>query len=106
MGRQRGRHGGTLPQVAQGCQPPTSAPPPTPFRRLQIDVCDIWTHYTPWPCNQLPKSYNFMVKYSILWRLKCAFNFLCVCVYLCVWVGVGMGCLGAREEGARRVQVW
>lgn len=40
------------------------------FLRLQIDVCDIWTHYTPWPCNQLPKSYNFMVKYSILWRLK------------------------------------
>ncbi len=37
---------------------------------LQIDVCDIWTDYTPWPCNQLPKSYNFMVKYSILWRLK------------------------------------
>jgi 1,2-diacylglycerol 3-beta-galactosyltransferase len=36
----------------------------------QIDVCDIWTHYTPWPCNQLPKSYSFMVKYSVLWRLK------------------------------------
>lgn len=37
---------------------------------VQIDVCDIWTHYTPWPCNQLPKSYSFMVKYSVLWRLK------------------------------------
>ena len=36
----------------------------------QIEVCDIWTHYTPWPCNQPPKSYSFMVKYSVLWRLK------------------------------------
>lgn len=45
-------------------------PPPGYPCREQIDVCDIWTHYTPWPCNQLPKSYSFMVKYSVLWRLK------------------------------------
>lgn len=35
----------------------------------QISVLDIWTHYTPWPCNQAPKGYSFLVKYPFLWRL-------------------------------------
>jgi hypothetical protein len=35
---------------------------------MQIDVVDIWTHYTPYPFNQLPKSYSFMVKHGFLWR--------------------------------------
>ncbi|KAL6770016.1 MGD1 [Auxenochlorella protothecoides x Auxenochlorella symbiontica] len=35
----------------------------------KIDVLDIWTDYTPWPCNRLPKTYSFLVKYPFLWRL-------------------------------------
>lgn len=36
--------------------------------KYHVDVLDIWTHHTPWPFNQLPKSYSFMVKYPIIWR--------------------------------------
>lgn len=39
--------------------------------RYCIDIVDLWTHHTPWPFNQLPKSYSFMVKYPFIWR----FNF-------------------------------
>lgn len=42
---------------------------PTPDSAVQIDVLDIWTDYTPWPCNRLPKTYSFLVKYPFLWRL-------------------------------------
>lgn len=40
------------------------------MRPPQIDICDIWTDHTPWPCNRLPKSYSFLVKYPLLWRLS------------------------------------
>lgn len=33
-----------------------------------IEVVDLWTHHTPWPFNQLPKSYSFMVRYPFIWR--------------------------------------
>lgn len=43
--------------------------PLLPLSVPQIDVLDIWTDYTPWPCNRLPKTYSFLVKYPFLWRL-------------------------------------
>ncbi len=30
----------------------------------------MWKQHTPWPFNQLPDSYAFLVKHSILWRLS------------------------------------
>ena len=29
---------------------------------------DLWSDHTPWPYNQIPKSYSFLVKNSFLWR--------------------------------------
>ena len=36
--------------------------------RYEIDIVDLWTHHTPWPYNEFPKSYSFMVKYPFVWR--------------------------------------
>ncbi|KAL2525414.1 Monogalactosyldiacylglycerol synthase 1 [Abeliophyllum distichum] len=35
----------------------------------QVFITDLWTDHTPWPFNQLPKSYNFLVKHGSLWRM-------------------------------------
>ncbi|MEW5313578.1 MAG: hypothetical protein WDW38_005136 [Sanguina aurantia] len=35
-----------------------------------IDVVDIWSDHTPPPFCNLPNSYSFLVKHSILWRLS------------------------------------
>jgi len=32
-------------------------------------VTDLWTDHTPWPFNQLPRSYNFLVKHGALWKM-------------------------------------
>lgn len=36
---------------------------------LQVSITDLWSDHTPWPFNQLPKSYNFLVKHGTLWRM-------------------------------------
>ncbi|GAB2286650.1 Monogalactosyldiacylglycerol synthase 1, chloroplastic [Dionaea muscipula] len=35
----------------------------------QVFVTDLWSDHTPWPFNQLPKSYNFLVKHGPLWKV-------------------------------------
>ncbi|XVE53506.1 hypothetical protein DITRI_Ditri03aG0008700 [Diplodiscus trichospermus] len=35
----------------------------------QVFVTDLWSDHTPWPFNQLPKSYNFLVKHGSLWKM-------------------------------------
>ncbi|KAL1552557.1 Monogalactosyldiacylglycerol synthase 1, chloroplastic [Salvia divinorum] len=35
----------------------------------RVFVTDLWTDHTPWPFNQLPKSYNFLVKHGTLWKM-------------------------------------
>lgn len=35
----------------------------------QVFVTDLWTDHTPWPFNQLPRSYNFLVKHGSLWKM-------------------------------------
>ena len=30
---------------------------------------DIWSNHTPYPFNQLPKTYSFMVCNSLMWRI-------------------------------------
>ncbi|KAG6495308.1 probable monogalactosyldiacylglycerol synthase 1, chloroplastic [Zingiber officinale] len=35
----------------------------------QVFVTDLWTEHTPWPFNQLPRSYNFLVKHGALWKM-------------------------------------
>ncbi|KAG8375398.1 hypothetical protein BUALT_Bualt10G0096000 [Buddleja alternifolia] len=35
----------------------------------QVSITDLWTDHTPWPFNQLPRSYNFLVKHGTLWRM-------------------------------------
>jgi 1,2-diacylglycerol 3-beta-galactosyltransferase len=37
-------------------------------QKYHIDIVDLWTHHTPWPYNEFPKSYSFMVKYPFIWR--------------------------------------
>jgi 1,2-diacylglycerol 3-beta-galactosyltransferase len=37
--------------------------------KYTIEVIDFWTYHTPWPFNQMPKTYSFMVQYSFLWRM-------------------------------------
>ncbi|KAH7307855.1 hypothetical protein KP509_22G080200 [Ceratopteris richardii] len=34
----------------------------------EVTITDLWTDHTPWPFNQLPKSYSFLVKHSTLWK--------------------------------------
>ena len=36
---------------------------------LQVDYVDIWSDHTPYPFNQLPKTYSFMVRNSLIWRV-------------------------------------
>ncbi|WMV14789.1 hypothetical protein MTR67_008174 [Solanum verrucosum] len=36
---------------------------------LRVFVTDLWTDHTLRPFNQLPRSYNFLVKYDPLWRM-------------------------------------
>lgn len=35
----------------------------------QVFVTDLWTEHTPWPFNQLPRSYSFLVKHGPLWKM-------------------------------------
>ena len=35
----------------------------------QVDYVDVWTDHTPYPFNQLPKTYSFMVRNSLMWRI-------------------------------------
>ncbi|XP_022951759.1 monogalactosyldiacylglycerol synthase, chloroplastic [Cucurbita moschata] len=35
----------------------------------QVFITDLWAEHTPWPFNQLPRSYNFLVKHGTLWRM-------------------------------------
>ncbi|KAH0460823.1 hypothetical protein IEQ34_008398 [Dendrobium chrysotoxum] len=35
----------------------------------QVFVIDLWSDHTPWPFNQLPRSYNFLVKHGTLWKM-------------------------------------
>ncbi|KAM6542035.1 hypothetical protein CsatB_006482 [Cannabis sativa] len=35
----------------------------------QVFVTDLWSDHTPWPFNQLPRSYNFLVKHGSLWKM-------------------------------------
>lgn len=36
---------------------------------FRVSIVDLWSHHTPYPFNQAPKTYSFMVKYPVLWRL-------------------------------------
>ncbi|ERN07082.1 probable monogalactosyldiacylglycerol synthase, chloroplastic [Amborella trichopoda] len=35
----------------------------------QVYVTDLWSDHTPWPFNQLPRTYNFLVKHGTLWKM-------------------------------------
>ncbi|MBI3957686.1 MAG: glycosyltransferase [Chloroflexi bacterium] len=38
--------------------------------RFNVQVIDLWSHYTPWPVNQVPKSYRTLVTDALwLWKL-------------------------------------
>lgn len=38
-------------------------------RLRYVLITDLWTDHTPWSFNQLHRSYNFMVKHGILWKM-------------------------------------
>uniref|UniRef100_A0A0D6R8K3 monogalactosyldiacylglycerol synthase n=1 Tax=Araucaria cunninghamii TaxID=56994 RepID=A0A0D6R8K3_ARACU len=35
----------------------------------QVFVTDLWKDHTPWPFNQIPRSYSFLVKHGTLWKV-------------------------------------
>ncbi|XAR71482.1 Monogalactosyldiacylglycerol synthase [Bertholletia excelsa] len=35
----------------------------------QVFITDLWKDHTPWPFNQLPRSYSFLVKHGPLWKV-------------------------------------
>ncbi|KAJ8775406.1 hypothetical protein K2173_023171 [Erythroxylum novogranatense] len=35
----------------------------------EVFITDLWSDHTPWPFNQLPRSYNFLVKHGPLWKM-------------------------------------
>ncbi|KAI4337227.1 hypothetical protein L6164_015670 [Bauhinia variegata] len=35
----------------------------------QVFITDLWSDHTPWPFNQLPRSYSFLVKHGSLWKM-------------------------------------
>ena len=35
----------------------------------QVFTTDLWTDHTPWPFNQLPRNYSFLVKHGPLWKM-------------------------------------
>eukprot|EP00879_Flechtneria_rotunda_P020339 GHRR01021390.1.p1 GENE.GHRR01021390.1~~GHRR01021390.1.p1 ORF type:complete len:416 (+),score=130.30 GHRR01021390.1:440-1687(+) len=37
--------------------------------KYKVLIVDVWKEHTPYPFNQLPDSYSFLVKHSILWRM-------------------------------------
>jgi 1,2-diacylglycerol 3-beta-galactosyltransferase len=38
--------------------------------QIQVDIIDLWTDHTPWPLNQLPQSYRFIISHAPwLWKL-------------------------------------
>ena len=37
--------------------------------KFDITIVDLWKKHTPWPHNQFPDTYSFLVQYPILWRL-------------------------------------
>ena len=41
--------------------------------RFQTDIVDLWSDYTPWPVNQLPKTYRWLVT-DALWLWKFAWT--------------------------------
>eukprot|EP00898_Chlorokybus_atmophyticus_P006630 jgi/Chlat1/6969/Chrsp52S09109 len=43
--------------------------------QFEVSVVDIWTHHTPYPFNQLPKSYSFLVKHGWLWKAAFYFSY-------------------------------
>lgn len=36
---------------------------------LQVDYVDVWSNWTPFPFNELPKTYSFLVKNPSIWRM-------------------------------------
>lgn len=34
----------------------------------KVFVIDLWKEHTPWPFNQVPRTYSFLVKHENLWR--------------------------------------
>lgn len=39
------------------------------YSHHNCSIVDLWSAHTPWPHNQLPKTYSTLVKYPILWRI-------------------------------------
>lgn len=35
---------------------------------IQVFVIDLWKEHTPWPFNQAPRAYSFMVKHETIWK--------------------------------------
>ena len=39
--------------------------------RFQVEIVDLWTDYTPWPINQMPRLYSPIIA-RVLWFLEAA----------------------------------
>jgi len=43
-------------------------PPGGMVKTIQVFVIDLWKEHTPWPFNQAPRAYSFMVKHETIWK--------------------------------------
>ncbi|CAI7825099.1 unnamed protein product, partial [Closterium sp. NIES-54] len=37
--------------------------------KYEVAIIDLWKEHTPWPFNQMPKSYSFLVRHETLWKV-------------------------------------
>ncbi|CAI5469698.1 unnamed protein product [Closterium sp. Yama58-4] len=37
--------------------------------KYEVTIIDLWKEHTPWPFNQMPKSYSFLVRHETLWKV-------------------------------------
>ena len=37
---------------------------------FEVRSVDMWAAHTPWPFSEMPRSYSFLVKHALLWRLS------------------------------------
>ena len=56
--------------IVAGCAHYTSAVSAGLGLVAQVDYVDIWSQHTPYPFNQIPRSYSFMVAHPALWKFN------------------------------------
>lgn len=69
----------------------------------KVYVTDLWKEHTPWPFNQISRSYNFLVRHETLWKV--AFHgTIPRCVHCPQFVAASALIARKVEKGLRKYQ--